>query len=340
MRRPSLAQSVAAARTRRTAWREGSDAAAGTDADDPAEAHRHDATTEDAARAGSEGARASRPPSPPGVPEGRAVELAGRGTTFAREIAGPPGAPTLLLLHGWTATGGLNWCSTFTALGRHFRVVSIDHRGHGRGIRSRRRFRLEDCADDAVALADELGVDTFIPVGYSMGGPIAQLTWRRHRDRVEGLVLSATSRNFRGRPIERAFFPVLMGLSAAARVTPATWHTTVGRRVVGRRMEDDAFGRWARSEIEGNDPRVILEAGQAIGSFSSHAWIGDVDVPTAVVTTEQDSVVPPHRQHKLAEAIPGATVHPVAADHGAVVLHARAYVPQLVAACRDVARRR
>ena len=74
-------------------------------------------------------------------------------------------------------------------------------------------------------------------------------------------------------------------------------------------------------------------------SFSSADWIGAVDVPTAVVITEQDQVVPPHRQHKLADAIDGATVHRVAADHGAAVLSARRFVPQLVAACRDVARR-
>ncbi len=163
----------------------------------------------------------AEPEPPAGLPPGRAVHLPGRGTTWVHEQAGPPGAPTLVLLHGWTATGGLNWCACFEPLAEHFRVVSVDHRGHGRGIRSRRRFRLEDCADDAVAVADALGIDTFIPVGYSMGGPIAQLVWRRHPDRVDGLVLSATSRNFRGRPVERAFFPVLMGLSAAARVTPA-----------------------------------------------------------------------------------------------------------------------
>ena len=335
MRRPSLSGSVAAARTRRAAWRTAPDGTVEIDEED-------DEELEELLSAGDRlvATRLVRPQSPTGVPEGRAIELPGRGTTFVRELAGPPGAATLLLLHGWTATGGLNWCACFEPLAKHFRVVAIDHRGHGRGIRSRRRYRLEDCADDAVALADELGIDTFIPVGYSMGGPIAQLVWRRHPDRVDGLVLSATSRNFRGRPIERAFFPVLMGLSAAARVTPGNWQTAMGRRVIGRRMEDDEFGRWARSEIAGNDPRVILEAGQAIGSFSSADWIGDVDVPTAVVITASDSVVPPHRQQKLADAIPGATVHLVpAGDHGAAVMSTRAYIPQLLAAAKSVERR-
>src|SRR5204863_4007150 len=142
------------------------------------------------------------------VPPGKYVELPGRGTTFARDIPGPPGAATVVLLHGWTATADLNWQPSYEPLSHHFRVVALDHRGHGRGIRSRRPFRLEDCADDAAAVAEALDIDRLIAVGYSMGGPIAQLLWRRHRPLVSGLVLCATSRNFRGHPRERLMFSV------------------------------------------------------------------------------------------------------------------------------------
>src|SRR5436309_15731104 len=123
----------------------------------------------------------------PALPPGRRRELPGRGTTFVRDLAGPPGAPVLVLLHGLSATADLNWFPSFFPLGRHFRVLAIDHRGHGRGIRSARRFRLSDCADDVAALADVLEIDRFIPVGYSLGGPVAQLLWKRHPDRVAGL---------------------------------------------------------------------------------------------------------------------------------------------------------
>src|SRR6266851_2774754 len=95
------------------------------------------------------------------VPGGRWVELPGRGTTFVREVLGPQGAPTVVLLHGLGATGALNWFSVFEPLGARFRVLAIDQRGHGRGIRSTHRFRLADCADDVVALADALKIDTF-----------------------------------------------------------------------------------------------------------------------------------------------------------------------------------
>ncbi len=129
----------------------------------------------------------------PKLPHGAAMELPGRGTTFVRTMDGPPGAATVLLLHGWTATADLNWFACYHPLAEHYRVVALDHRGHGRGIRTKKGFRLEDCADDAMAVCDVLGLEHVIPIGYSMGGPVAQLVWRRHRERVQGLVLCATS---------------------------------------------------------------------------------------------------------------------------------------------------
>ena len=77
----------------------------------------------------------------------------------------------------------------------------------------------------------------------------------------------------------------------------------------------------------------------AIGRFTSHHWIGEVDVPTAVVVTTRDHFVAPNRQLKLARAITGATVHPVAAGHAACGLAPRRFVPALVEACESVAAR-
>jgi pimeloyl-ACP methyl ester carboxylesterase len=124
------------------------------------------------------------------------VKLTGRGTILAYDMPGPRDAPTLLLLHGLGASGLLNWFPAFGPLSERFRVVAMDLRGHGHGLRSGSRYRLTDCADDAIALMDALEVERCIPVGYSLGGPVAQLMWRHHRDRVDGLVLCATSRNF------------------------------------------------------------------------------------------------------------------------------------------------
>ncbi|MBA2625933.1 MAG: alpha/beta hydrolase [Acidimicrobiia bacterium] len=277
--------------------------------------------------------------SAPPLPPGRPVELPGRGRTFIRECAGPPGAPTLLLLHGWTANADLNWFQSFAALGRRFRVVAIDHRGHGRGIRSRRPFRLRDCADDAAALVAELGTGPVVAVGYSMGGPVAQLLWKRHPEAVRGLVLCATARTFASRPQERVNFTALGGLALAARAVPEAARRRLARRFIGTRTDDTSIEAWVVEEMHRNDWKMVLEAGTALGRFDSRAWIGEVDVPTAVVVNTADGVVAPARQRALARSIPGAAVFEVTGDHTVCVTDPARFLPPFLAACRSVTRR-
>ena len=263
------------------------------------------------------------------VPAGRFVELPGRGTTFIRET-GPVGAPPVVLLHGLSATGGLNWMWCFEPLATRYRVIAIDHRGHGHGIRTR-HFRLADCADDVAALADVLGIQQLTAAGYSMGGPIAQLLWHRHRSLVSGLVFCATARSFRT-PRSQFAFSLMPFITAGLRSTPGIARRAVMSRILEQRMAGIPQREWVMDELQGSDPATIAEAAAAIGRYSSREWIGEVDVPTAVVVTEQDRLVAPDRQRRLAESIPGARVIPVQGDHGVCVANPRAFVAALLAA--------
>jgi 3-oxoadipate enol-lactonase len=275
---------------------------------------------------------------PPELPRGAAMELPGRGTTFVRRLDGPIGAPTVVLLHGWTATADINWFTCYSALAEHYRVVALDHRGHGRGIRSRKVFRLEDCADDTVAVCDVLGIDTFIPVGYSMGGPIAQLIWQRHRHRAAGLVMCATASYFATSREERLSFLGISGLAAVARLTPLQTRQWLTEQFYLQRKADQ-WEPWAVEEASSHDWRAVLEAGRAIGNFSSRDWSGEIDVPTSTVITMRDRVVPVRRQVGLFEAIPDAEAFRVDGDHDAVVANAKQFVPTLLRACRSVVER-
>lgn len=265
------------------------------------------------------------------------IELGHHGKTTVRDIPGPPGATAVLLLHGLGATARLNWGPSFRPLSQHFRVLAVDHRGHGRGLRTR-RFRLEECADDAVAAARARGALPFIAVGYSMGGPIASLAWRRHPDEVAGLVLCATARHFMPRRVARLARLALPTASAFARLAPSLAHEKLLQRMLTRIEHPELRDRVYR-EFAGHDPASVIDATRALSGFSSHDWIGDVDVPTAVVVTTRDELVPPDRQRKLAASIPGAEVFQVEGDHAACVAGADRFVPALVEACRSIERR-
>jgi 3-oxoadipate enol-lactonase len=272
----------------------------------------------------------------PTLPEGRVVELPGRGRTFVREIPGP--GPTVVLLHGWTANADLNWFSTFASLGRHAHVIAPDLRGHGRGVRSRRRFRMRDAADDVAVLLDVLGIDHAIIVGYSMGGAVAQLLWRRHPEKVRGLVLCATSSVFAESERERRWFAAAGAAAFASRFTPAVARRVLAGWVLDRRSDSAAI-EWVTRELQRNDWTAVLGAGAALGRFDSRPWLAEIDVPVATVLTRMDRVVSPRRQRNLARGIPGAVTYEVDGDHGVVAVNPKAFVPALVRAVQDVARR-
>lgn len=272
----------------------------------------------------------------PALPAGQSVYLPGRGTTFVREVRGPEGAPVVVLLHGWGATADLNWSRSYAALAEHHRVIALDHRGHGRGLRTQHRFRLEDCADDVVALADALGIDRFIPVGYSMGGPIASLVWQRHPNRVSGLVMCATSRRFNQTPTRRVAFTVLNGTSSLAAVGPFRSLGRMSGTAWSRRLERRGDDAWAVEQVMRHDWTQVLAAGQAIGRFDSRRWIGGVDVPAAVVATLDDEVVPTRHQMALAASIKHASLHVVRGGHGACSAESGAFAAAVVRACESV----
>jgi len=272
------------------------------------------------------------------APSGRFVQLPERGRTFVRDMPGPLGAPTVVLLHGWASTADLNWSPSYASLAREFRVVALDQRGHGLGLRGQGPFRLEQCADDVAALADHLGIARFITVGYSMGGAVAQLVWHRHRELVDGLVLCASSRTFIRSRTDRVAFDVLASTAAVARATRAHELT---RMVAGvRASRPAATGRRgsALNHLLGHDWTQITEAGHAIGRFDSRHWISKVTIPTAVVVNLTDHLVPTRHQLELAEAIPGASVHRVAGGHCVCASAPTLFVPTLIQACQAVAR--
>ncbi len=279
------------------------------------------------------GAGARRTLPPPMVDrllEGRMVELPGRGRTFVIDVPGPsPDAPVVVLLHALGTTAHLSWAMAFTELSRTHRVVTLDQRWHGRGIRSP-RFTFADCADDVVALLDELGVERAIIAGYSMGGAIAQLVWHQHPDRVAGLVLCSTARNFRGLTREKLFFPVLTAVTqtmAGHALTRVEQLAATLPEVPSMDRSDPAA--WGKAEFRSTSAWTFPEVLGELGRFNSASWIGEVDVPTAVVVTEKDHTIPQRRQRKLA-----------ASDRGRQPLHGarwprldRARRRQLAAAC-------
>ena len=147
-----------------------------------------------------------------------------------------------------------------------------------------------------------------MPVGYSMGGAIAQLGWLRHRERIAGLVLAATAMRFSRSGSQRRDQAMFGGMAGLARLLPAPAMRWGSEQIFLRRKRDQ-WDTWAVEAAERHDWRAIVEAGVALGNFHSQPWIPDIDVPVSVVVTTDDPVVPTRRQWQLVNAARPGGLH-------------------------------
>jgi 3-oxoadipate enol-lactonase len=265
------------------------------------------------------------PPVPPPLPAGRVVVLPGRGEVFCRDSGPGAGGLPVILLHGWTASADINFFSAYGPLASDRRVIAIDHRGHGRGMRSEQRFSLEDCADDAAALLDVLGVDRAVAVGYSLGGPVAMLLAQRHPHRIAGLVVQATALEWSGEWWERARWRGLAALELGMRFgTGESVVSRVMRRITRRRPDLAPLRAWLVAEFKRGEVGAIGDAGRALATYDARSWAASLAMPAASVVTTRDRLVPPHKQRALAAAL-SAEVFELDADHDAPLLRGERY---------------
>ncbi len=244
-----------------------------------------------------------------------------------------------MLLHALGCTGLLTWFPALDALSRRFRVVTLDQRWHGQGIRGE-EFSLVDCADDVGALVDVLGLDEVLVAGYSMGSIVAQRVWRQHPDKVAGLVLCATTDRFQLSLAERTFFTsmgaTMLGLRTVSRSRTALHASRAAARALD--LEPRDIEEWALAELRSTSPWAVGQALAALGRHHSTPWLAQIDVPTAVVVNRNDHVIAPARQLAVARAIRGATIHDIDTGHAACVLESETFVPALVEAAATVER--
>jgi pimeloyl-ACP methyl ester carboxylesterase len=285
-------------------------------------------------------AEPAAPVPPPDLPPGRVVDLPGRGEIFLRERMGKPGQPPILLLHGWTATADLNWFRAFDAVAGLGHLLAVDHRGHGRGIRSEERFTLEDAADDCAALLRTLDVGPAIAVGYSMGGPIAMLLAERHPDLVAGLVLEATALEWRARASERVTWKFMAAVELFLRLgRPRGAMERMLRDAVHRAPDLEPLLGWLKGELKRADPAALADAGRALGRHDARPWAGRLAMPAAVVVTTKDRLVKPRKQRALAKSLRDVATYEIAGDHDCCLVLPGPFVRMTVTAIEDVAQR-
>lgn len=110
----------------------------------------------------------------------------------------------LLLLHGWTQSSNF-WDEYIPTFSPHFKVYSIDLRGHGRSSPLTPDFSINKSARDILALLDHLNINKVNAIGLSFGGLTLLELARFNPDRIQSAILIGASHNYDGSENDNTF---------------------------------------------------------------------------------------------------------------------------------------
>ena len=99
--------------------------------------------------------------------------------------------PTVVLLHPFPANHKV-WLPAVELLAGRYRLILPDLRGHGQSGVGAGPATMQKHATDLLRLSDACGVGKAVFAGVSIGGYVLFEFWRRHRERVSGLILCDT----------------------------------------------------------------------------------------------------------------------------------------------------
>ena len=119
------------------------------------------------------------------------MKVKANGIAINYQVDGPEGAPWLILSNS-LATNLAMWEHQARELGRSFRVLRYDQRGHGETEAPAGRYPFDQLLADAVALMDALSIKTAHFGGLSMGGATALGLAEQHPDRLDRVIVCDT----------------------------------------------------------------------------------------------------------------------------------------------------
>jgi 3-oxoadipate enol-lactonase len=237
---------------------------------------------------------------------------------LAHALDGPDGAPVLVLPSSLGTTLEL-WEPQLAALTGGFRALRYDQRGHGGSPAPPGPYAVDDLAEDALELLDELGLERVSWCGLSLGGVVGMQLVVTAPERVDRLVLACTSARF-DRPeafAERASVVRRKGMEAIADTVVARWLAP------GASSETVA---WLRAMLVTIPPEGYAGCCEALSTWDFRDRLAEIDVPTLVIAGAEDEATPLRHAELLANAIPGATLKVLdGAGHLATVDRADAF---------------
>ena len=209
------------------------------------------------------------------------------------------GRPVILCMHGSGGDSSV-WVSQFAGLAADCTLIAPDLPGHGK-TQGKGGYTAEEYASWLESFVEALGLHSFILMGYSMGGAIAQACAHAYPTRVAGLILVSTAMRFVVAP---KYLKVLQkDFHRAARAScDSAYAPGVSPELYHRGLE----------MLVSNGGEAMYEDVFACTQFDSTAWAGKISVPALVISGNHDTITPPDSGRELAATLPKGRFMPFA----------------------------
>lgn len=216
------------------------------------------------------------------------------------EVAGA--GPAMVLVHANPFDHDL-WLYQTARFSTWFKVVSVDIRGYGRSAKVTDSYTEEDMCNDVLGVMDDLGIETAVLGGCSVGSGIAIHLGLDHPDRFSAIVLVGGNAGASDRYMQRV---------EGYRGDLGDYHIRHMRQLVAEGFADTRLGAYLLNLWVEREPRLEGEAIAQVffagNGTDSTPRLGEMKVPTLVINGEFDNSLPAGR--RTAELAPGA-VHKI-----------------------------
>lgn len=205
---------------------------------------------------------------------------------------------TIIFLHGYGGKA-VQWIYLMREFSSENRVIAIDQRGHGHSDKPRSGFTMPDLRADVEGVLDVLGINQkVVLVGHSFGGAVAAEFAVAHPERIDRLVLIATTGEFRLNPLYRLL--LRLPFSTLQLLTPYTRNWLGAPPPTLKSWYQENLSRWKGWDL-----------------------FPKLSVPTLTIRGHQDRVFEKPLFEEVARLIPGVEDVDVGASGHMVMLERR-----------------